>query len=90
MTYLKQATTHFTPQKRNVIKSELTYRAEKVIGSSGNFNEPTRTVLALMVSRLQKKWSTIVCLISCSTTSAGTLFLLVKQISVISNFVTFS
>ena len=83
--YLKQATTHFTPQQRNVIvqmdknhvKSEFTYKAGKVIGSSGNFNEPTRTVLALS---LHKKWSTIVRLIPCSTTSAGTLFPLVKQI----------
>ena len=62
------------------VKSELTYKAGKVIVSSGNFNEPTRTVLALMVSSLHKKWSAIVRLIPCSTTSAETLFSLVKQI----------
>ena len=62
------------------VKSELTYKAGKVIGFSGNFNEPTRTVLALMVSSLHKKCSTIVRLIPCSMISAETLFPLVKQI----------
>ena len=82
ITFLKQATVNFTLEQRNVIvqmdeihvKSDQTYKGGKMIELSGSLNEPTRTVLALMVSSLYKKWSTIVRLIPCSTTTAESLF----------------
>ena len=85
--FLKQATEQFTHQQRNVIiqmdeihvKSDLTYKAGKIFGSSGDLNEPTRTILALMVSSLYKRWSTIIRLIPCSTTSAEILFPTIRK-----------
>ena len=88
ITFLKQATVNFTLQQRIVIvqkdeihvKSDLTYKGGKVIGSSGSLHEPIRTLLALMVSSLYKKWSTIVRLIPCSTTTAESLFPTIEKI----------
>ena len=53
----------FTHQQRNVIiqmdeihvKSDITYKGGKIIGSSGDPSEPTRTILALMVSSLHRR-----------------------------------
>ena len=44
-----------------------------------DLNEPTRTILALMVSSLYKRWSTIIRLIPCSTTSAEILFPTIRK-----------
>ena len=76
--YLQKVTSNFTSLQRNVIihmdaihiKSDITYKGGKIIGSILNSNEPTKTVFAVMVSSLYGKWSEIVRLLPCSSTSA--------------------
>ena len=52
------------------IKSDISYKGGKIIGSTLDSNEPTKTVFAVMVSSLYGKWSEIVRL---SSTSANEL-----------------
>ena len=86
--YLKQSTLEFNPMERNVIvqmdevhvKSEYTYNGGRIIGSSIQSNEPARTVFAIMVSSLYKKWSTIVRLLPCSKSSAKGIFPINKTV----------
>ena len=76
--YLQKVTSNFTSLQRNVIihmdeihiKSDISYKGGKIIGSILNSNEPTKTVFAVMVSSLYGKWSEIVRLLPCSSTSA--------------------
>ena len=80
--YLRQDTSSFTPQERNVIiqmdethvKSEISYKGGKVYGPNLNPEDPTRTVFAVMVSSLHKKWSCISRLLSCASISAEKIF----------------
>ena len=55
------------------IKSDVSYKGGKIIGSILNSDEPTKTVFAIMVSSLCSKWSEIVRLLPCSRTSANEL-----------------
>ena len=79
--YLKQATSNFNPQEKNVIlqmdeihvKSDLSYKAGKIVGGSLDPNDPTKTVFSIMVSSLFRKWFTIVRLIPLGSSSAGEL-----------------
>ena len=88
VSYLKQSTLEFNPMERNVIvqmdevhvKSEYTYKGGKIIGSSMHSDDPARTVFAIMVSSLYKKWSTIVRLLPCSKSSAKEIFPIIKTI----------
>ena len=87
-TYLKQATSNFTPQEKNVIlqmdeihvKSDLTYKAGKIVGGSLDPNDPTKTVFSIMVSSLFRKWSTIVRLLPLGSSSAQKLFPTIQSV----------
>ena len=86
--YLKQATSNFNPQEKNVIlqmdeihvKSDLSYKAGKIVGSSLDPNDPTKTVFSIMVSSLFRKWSTIVRLIPLGSSSARELFPTIQSV----------
>ena len=86
--FLESATSQFSQRERHVIvqmdeihlKSELTYKGGRVLGSSSNTNEPAKTIFAFMVSSLSKKWSTIVRLLPCSNSSAAELFPIIKMV----------
>ena len=86
--FWESATSQFSQRERHVIvqmdeihvKSELTYKGGRVLGSSSNTNEPAKTIFALMVSSLSKKWSTIVRLLPCSNSSAAELFPIIKMV----------
>ena len=60
------------------VKARMTYNSGKRICGSQNAEDPTRTVFAMMVSSLYKKWSTIVRLLPLSTSSAVQLLPTVK------------
>ena len=86
--YLKQLVTQFNKWERNVViqmdeihvKSTFTYKGGKIIGSSLNPTDPAKTVFAFMVSSLSKRWSSIVRLLPCSSSSAEVLFLIIKEV----------
>ena len=86
--FLQQATAAFSTQQRNVIlqmdeihiKPDLTYKAGKIIGGSLDPSDPTRTVFAIMVSSLFKKWSTIIRLLPLGTSSATQLLSTIKSV----------
>ena len=85
--YLRQATSSFTPHERNVIiqmdeihvKSEISYKGGKVYGRNLNPEDPTRTVFAVMVSSLHKKWSCISRLLPCASISAEKIFPIIRS-----------
>ena len=72
--FLQQSTLGFNNMERSVIlqmdevhvKSEYTYKGGKIIGSSTQPDYPAKTVFAIMVSSLYRKWSTVVRRIPCS------------------------
>ena len=86
--YLKQSTTQSNNWERNVIiqmdeihvKSTFTYKGGKIIGSSLNPTDPAKTVFAFMISSLSKKWSTIIRLLPCATSSAIEIFPIIKSV----------
>ena len=86
--FLQQSTVDFNYMERCVIiqmdevhvKSEYTYKGGKIIGASMQPDYPAKTVFAIMVSSLCKKWSTIVRLIPCSSSSAKELFPIIKSV----------
>ena len=86
--YLKQSTKEFNNWERNVIiqideihvKSTFTYKGGRTLGSSLNSNDPAKTVFAFMVSSLSRKWSTIVCLLPCTNSSATELLPTIKSV----------
>ena len=86
-TYLSQVTSSFSSQEKNVIiqmdeihvKSDISYKGEKIFGPNLSPENPTRTVFAIMVSSLHKKWSCISRLIPCASISAEYLFPIIKS-----------
>ena len=85
--YLRQATSCFSPRERNVIvqmdaihvRSDISYKGGKIFGPNLTPDDPTRTVFAVMVSSLHKKWSCISRLIPCASNSAETIFPIIKS-----------
>ena len=86
-TYLIQVTSTFSSQEKNVIvqmdeihvKSDISYKGGKIFGPNISPENPTRTVFAIMVSSLHKKWSYISRLIPCASISAEYLFPIIKS-----------
>ena len=86
--FLQQSTIDFNYMERCVImqmdevhvKSEYTYKGGKIIGAPMQPDYPAKTVFAIMVSSLCKKWSTIVRLIPCSSSSAKELYPIIKSV----------
>ena len=56
------------------VKSDVTYKGGKIYGSSLSPEDPIKTVFAIMVSSLHKKWSTIVRLSPYASLSAERIF----------------
>ena len=86
-TYLSQVTSTFSSQEKNVIvqmdeihvKSDISYKGGKIFAPNISPENPTRTVFAIMVSSLHKKWSCISRLIPCASISAEYLFPIIKS-----------
>lgn len=86
-TYLTQATSSFSSLERNVIvqmdeihvKSDITYKGGKIFAPNLDPEDPTRTVFAVMVSSLHKKWSCISRLLPCGSISAEKVFPIIKE-----------
>ena len=62
------------------VKSEIAYKGGNIIANTLNTKDPIKTVLAIMVSSLHKKWSTIVHLFPLSSTNASELYLALKSV----------
>ena len=62
------------------MKSDLTYKAGKIVGGSLDPNDPTKTVFSIMVSSLFRKWSTIVRLLPLGSSSAQKLFPTIQSV----------
>ena len=58
------------------VKSDISYKGGKIIAPTLDTEDPLKTVLAIMVSSLHKKWSTIVSLVPLSSTKASNLHLI--------------
>ena len=88
ITYLNQAAVNFSPQEKNVIvqmdeihvTSDVSYKGGEIIGSCLNPDDPIKTVFAIMVSSLHKKWSTVVRLKPLSTTSSKYIHPIIVQV----------
>ena len=62
------------------VHSAVDYKGGRIIGYSMSPNEPIKTVFAIMVSSLYRKWLQIVRLIPCSSNSAKEIFAVVKSV----------
>ena len=62
------------------VKSDLTYKAGKIIVDSLDPNDPTRTVFSIMVSSLFRKYSTIIRLLPLGSSSAQQLFPTIQSV----------
>ena len=86
-TYLRHATSCFSPEERNVIvqmdeihvRSDISYKGGKIYGPNLTPDDPTRTVFAIRVSSLHKKWSCISRLLPCASISAEKIFPIIKS-----------
>ena len=61
------------------VKSDISYKGGKIFGSNLDSDDRTKTVFAIMVSSLYKKWSCIVRLLPCASVSAEKLFDIIKS-----------
>ena len=61
------------------VKSGISYKGGKIFGPNLTPENPTRTVFAIMVSSLHKKWSCISRLILCASITAEYLFPIIKS-----------
>ena len=61
------------------VKSDISYKGGKILGSNLDADDPTKTVFAIMVSSLCKKWSCVVRLLPCASVSAEKLFETIKS-----------
>ena len=85
--FLKQATHSFSNEQKHVIlqmdeihvKPDISYKGGKIIGPNICPDDPTKTVFAIMVSSLYKKWSCVVRLLPCASLSAEKIFVIVKS-----------
>ena len=86
-TFLKQYTQSFSLEQRHVIipmdeihvKSDISYKGGILFASNLDPENHTRTVFAIMVSSLYKKWSCIVRLLPCASITAEKLFNTIKS-----------
>ena len=60
------------------VKSDISYKGGKILCSNLDPDNPTKTVFAIMVSTLYKKWSSIVRLLPCASVTAEHLFETIK------------
>ena len=85
--YLTQATSCFSSEEKNVIvqmdeihvRSDIAYNGGKLFAPNLDPKDPTRTVFAIMVSSLHKKWSCISRLLPCAFISAERIFSIIKS-----------
>ena len=83
-----QATSEFSEKEKNLIlqldeihvKSNVDYKRGKIFGYSLQPDHPIKTVVAIMASSLYRKWSEIVRLLPCSSTSATEIYTVVKSV----------
>ena len=61
------------------VKSDISYKGGKILCSNLDPDNPTKTVFAIMVSSLYKKWSSIVRLLPCASVTAENLFETIKS-----------
>ena len=68
------------------IKSDISYEGGKLVGSNLNPDDPTKTVFAIMISSLHKKWSCLVRLLPCASPSAEKIYSVIQSCIVRSKF----
>ena len=86
-TFLKQYTQSFSLEQRHVIiqmdeihvKSDISFKGGKLFASNFDPENPTKTVFAIMVSSLYKKWSCIVRLLPGGSLTAEKLLNTIKS-----------
>ena len=61
------------------VRSDISYKGGKIFGPNLTPDDPTRTVFAIMVSSLHKKWSCISRLLPCVSISAEKIFPIIKS-----------
>ena len=61
------------------VKSDISYKGGRIFGSNLYSGDPTKTIFAIMVSSLYKKWSCIVRLLPCASVTAEKLFNIIKS-----------
>ena len=61
------------------IKSDISYQGGKLVGPNLNPDYPTKTLFAIMVSSLHKKWSCIIRLLPCTSISAEEIFSVIQS-----------
>ena len=61
------------------VMSDISYKGCKIYSSSLNPDDPTKTVFAIMVTSLYKKWSCIVRLLPCASLTAEKIFDIIKS-----------
>ena len=62
------------------VTSDVSYKGREIIGSCLNPDYPIKTVFAIMVSSLHKKWSTVVRLVPLLTTRAKYIHPIIVQV----------
>ena len=85
--FIKQVAQNLSLEQRHVIiqmdeihvKSDISYKGGKLFASNLDPDNPTKTVFAIMVSSLYKKWSCIVRLLPCASVTAEKLFNTIKS-----------
>ena len=81
-TFLKQATQSFSLDKDMLFFKWMRFMSNpifKILCSNLDPDNPTKTVFAIMVSSLYKKWSSIVRLLPCASVTAENLFETIKS-----------
>ena len=61
------------------IKSDISYKGGRIFAPNITPEDPTKTVFAIMVSSLHKKWSCIVRLLPCGSITAEIMFPIIKS-----------
>ena len=61
------------------VKWDISYKGGKLFASNLDPENPNKTVFAIMVSSLYKKWSCIVRLLPCASVTAEKLFNTIKS-----------
>ena len=85
--FLKESTYSFSQEQRHVIiqmdeihvKPDISHKGGRLFASNLDPDNPTKTVFAIMVSSLYKKWSCIVRLLPCASVTAEKLFDTIKS-----------
>ena len=85
-TYLSQVTSSFTPEEKVIVqmdeihvKSDISYKGVEIFGPNLTTENQKKTVFAIMVSSLHKKWSCVSRLLPCASVNVEYIFPIIKS-----------